>query len=181
MTAQAFAVARPLTTHAIAWIDPVPLCDSDEYPEPERVPCVARKGRADRRDRGAFVGKLMSPSPSTREVPTSMSDRITTAQQLYAAFAAGDRDVVDGILAAGFTFSSPVDVGLDRAGYFERCWPGAGLKQQFHFVRLVETDDEVVVTYEMTRADGGRGRNTEVLTFDGDRIVGAEVYFGWNL
>jgi hypothetical protein len=110
-----------------------------------------------------------------------MSDRINTARELYVAFAAGDRDVVGGILADEFTFSSPVDVGLDRAGYFERCWPGAGQEQQFEFVRLFETGDEVIVTYEMTRQDGGRGRNTEILTFDGDRITGAEVYFGWNL
>ena len=110
-----------------------------------------------------------------------MSDRIDTARELYAAFAAGDRDVVDRILADDFTFSSPVDVGLDRAGYFERCWPGAGQEQQFEFVRLVETGDEVIVTYEMTRQDGARGRNTEVLTFDGDQVTGAEVYFGWTL
>lgn len=55
-----------------------------------------------------------------------MSDRIATARELYLAFAAGDREVVEGILADEFTFSSPVDVGLDRAEYFERCWPGAG-------------------------------------------------------
>ncbi len=110
-----------------------------------------------------------------------MSDRVNSARELYLAFAAGDRDVVDGLLTAEFTFSSPVDVGLDRAGYFERCWPGAGQGQQFEFVRLVEAGDELIVTYEMTRRDGGRGRNTEILTFDGDRITGAEVYFGWDL
>jgi hypothetical protein len=109
------------------------------------------------------------------------SDRISNARELYLAFAAGDRDFVDRIMADEFTFSSPVDVGLDRAGYFERCWPGAGRGQQFEFVRLVEAGEEVIVTYEMTRPDGGRGRNTEVLTFAGDRITGAEVYFGWNL
>ena len=84
-------------------------------------------------------------------------------------------------LADEFTFSSPVDVGLDRAAYFERCWPGSGQRQQFEFVRLVEAADEVIVTYEMTKADGGRGRNTEILTFNGDQIIGAEVYFGWDL
>jgi ketosteroid isomerase-like protein len=111
----------------------------------------------------------------------SVSDRINRARELYLAFAAGDRDFVDGILAEEFTFSSPVDVGLDRAGYFERCWPGAGQGQRFEFVRLVETGDEIIVTYELTRRDGARGRNTEVLTFDGNRITRAEVYFGWNL
>ena len=110
-----------------------------------------------------------------------MSDRINTARELYLAFAAGDRDVVEAIVADEFTFSSPVDVGLDRAGYFERCWQGAAQAQQFQFVRLVETGDEVIVTYEMTHQDGGRGRNTEILSFDGDRITGAEVYLGWNL
>jgi hypothetical protein len=75
-----------------------------------------------------------------------MSDRINAAQELYRAFAAGDRDVVDEDLADQFTFSSPLDVALDRARYFERCWPGAGQEQRFEFVRLVETGDEVIVT-----------------------------------
>jgi ketosteroid isomerase-like protein len=108
-------------------------------------------------------------------------DPAEIARDLYRAFAAGDRDFVERALTEDFTFSSPVDVSLDRAGYFERCWPGAGQHQQFEFVRVVQSGDEVIVTYEMTRADGGRGRNTEILTFRGDRISGAEVYFGWNL
>lgn len=109
------------------------------------------------------------------------SARADEARDLYRAFAEGDRDQVESLLADEFTFSSPVDVGLDRTGYFERCWPGSGKGQQFRFVRVVEDGDEVIVTYEMTGRDGQRGRNTEVLTFSGDRIAGAEVYFGWNL
>ncbi len=107
--------------------------------------------------------------------------RTQLARNLYLAFAEGDRELVESMLADEFTFSSPVDVGLDRGGYFQRCWPGSGRRQQFEFVRLVEAGDEVIVTYEMTRADGGRGRNTEILTFHGDRIIGAEVFFGWDL
>ena len=49
-------------------------------------------------------------------------------------------------------------------------------------MRLAELGgDEVLVTYEATRTDGTRFRNTEVLTFAGDRIREVEVYFGWNL
>jgi hypothetical protein len=48
-------------------------------------------------------------------------------------------------------------------------------------VRLVEAGDEVVVTYESTKTDGSRFRNTEVLTFAGEKICKVEVYFGWNL
>jgi hypothetical protein len=47
--------------------------------------------------------------------------------------------------------------------------------------RLIEAGDEVVVTYEAARTDGTRFRNTEVLTFRGDRVRTIEVYFGWTL
>jgi len=103
------------------------------------------------------------------------------AREMYLAFAAGDRAAVEALLTDDFTFSSPVDPRLDREGYFERCWPGAGQGQGFEFVRLVASGDEVIVTYEMTHADGRRGRNTEVLTLRGEQICRAEVYFGWNL
>ena len=57
-----------------------------------------------------------------------------------------------------------------------------GRGQGFEFVWLIESGDEVVVTYESDVSGGGRGRNTEVITFDDeDKIARAEVYFGWNL
>ncbi len=110
------------------------------------------------------------------------ADRRQLARDMYLAFAAGDREAVEERLSHDFQFSSPPDPQLDRDGYFERCWPGAGRKQDFEFVRLIESGDEVIVTYELRRPDGSGGRNTEVLTFDGDgRIRRAEVYFGWDL
>jgi hypothetical protein len=103
------------------------------------------------------------------------------ARAIYEAFAAGDRGVIEASFTDDLVFSSPVDVGLDREGYFARCWPGAGQGQTFEFARLIESGDEVIVTYEMTKPDGGKGRNTEILTFRGDRVRGVEVYFGWDL
>jgi ketosteroid isomerase-like protein len=103
------------------------------------------------------------------------------ARHLYLAFAAGDRDAVEELLAEDFTFFSPYDVGLDRAGYFERCWPNSATLSSFAFERVIEAGDEVIVTYESTKTDGRRFRNTEVLTFCGERIRRAEVYFGWDL
>ena len=72
-------------------------------------------------------------------------------------------------------------MGLDRAGYFARCWPVAGQGQQFKFLRLIEHDDEVVVTYEMIKPNGEKGRNTEVLRIKNNKIVSVEVYFGWDI
>ena len=108
-------------------------------------------------------------------------DRLELARDVYRAFATGDRAAVERSLTDDFIFSSPLDVGLDRTGYFERCWPGAGLGQEFVFVRLVQSGDEVIVTYEVEHPDGHRGRNTEVLSFRGDQVCGTEVYFGWNV
>ncbi|HEV7773462.1 MAG TPA: nuclear transport factor 2 family protein [Conexibacter sp.] len=108
-------------------------------------------------------------------------DRKHLTRQVFERFGAGDRDAIERLLADDFRFSSPPDPDLDRAGYFERCWPAAGNGQRFEFVRMIESGDEVVVTYELERAGGGRGRNTEVLTFEGEQLRRTEVYFGWNL
>lgn len=108
-------------------------------------------------------------------------DRIKLARDCYGAYETGDRSVVERLLTDDFTFYSPADVGIDRAKYFERCWPNSKLIASFDFKRLVESGDEVIVTYESTKIDGARFRNTEVLTFRGDRICKAEVYFGWDL
>lgn len=108
-----------------------------------------------------------------------MTDRVRAALDLYRAFAEGDREAVERAFAPDLRFSSPVDVGLDRAGYFERCWPGSGKNQTFEFIRTIESGDEVIVTYLMTGADGKTGRNTEIIRFDGERICEVEVYFGW--
>ena len=108
-------------------------------------------------------------------------DRLQIVRDTFGAYESGDRTVLERILSDDFTFYSPADVGIDRARYFERCWPNAGQLKAFEFVRLVELGDEVLVTYESTRTDGSRFRNTEILTFDGDRLRRVEVYFGWNL
>jgi ketosteroid isomerase-like protein len=108
-------------------------------------------------------------------------DRLQLARDTYGAYESGDRRVVEDILSDDFTFYSPADVGIDRATYFERCWPNSELIESFEFKRLVEAGDEVIVTYESRKTDGNRFRNTEVLTFAGDKICKAEVYFGWDL
>jgi ketosteroid isomerase-like protein len=108
-------------------------------------------------------------------------DRLQIVRESYRAYEVGDRSLIERHLSDDYTFSSPADVGIDREVYFERCWPNAENLAGFEFVRLVEDGDEVIVTYEATRADGTRFRNTEVLTFAGEKISRTEVYFGWNL
>ena len=110
------------------------------------------------------------------------ADRLKLAREAYRAFESEDRELIESLVAEDFVFYSPPDPGIDRAAYFERCWPNAGLIESYEFKRLEEVgDDEVLVTYEATQTDGRRLRNTEVLTFRGDQLCRAEVYFGWDL
>src|SRR3954462_11256156 len=108
-------------------------------------------------------------------------DRLQLARDAYGAYVSGGRSVIEALLAEDFIFDSPPDPGIDRASYFERCWPNAKRIKSFDFKRMVESGDEVIVTYESTRTDGTRFRNTEVLTFAGEKISRTEVYFGWDL
>ena len=108
-------------------------------------------------------------------------DRAALARACYESYETGDRDALERLIADEFEFWSPQDDGIDRATYFERCWPAHELHHRFEIVREHVHGDEVVVTYEAERTDGSRFRNTEVLTFAGDRCAKVEVYFGWNL
>ena len=108
-------------------------------------------------------------------------DRVDLARASYGAYESGDRRAIEELLTDDFSFYSPPDPGIDRSTYFERCWPNAELIEAFDFKRLAEVGDEVIVTYESTKTDGSRFRNTEVLTFRGEKICKAEVYFGWDL
>lgn len=109
------------------------------------------------------------------------SDKVKLVRAAYGAYESSDRRVLEELLSDHFTFSSPADVGIDRATYFERCWPNAESIVRYEFVRLAELGDEVVATYEATKTDGRRFRNTELFGFDGDQIARTEVYFGWNV
>ncbi len=109
-------------------------------------------------------------------------DLTELARASYGAYETGDRAAMEALVADDFAFWSPSDDGIDRTAYFARCWPGHEQLKAFSYVRLQELGGgEVLVTYEAERTDGSRFRNTEVLTFAGEQLVKAEVYFGWNL
>ena len=110
-----------------------------------------------------------------------MPDRLQQARDSYSAYESGDRSILEALLADDFVFYSPPDPGIGLDRYWEACWPNHERVTGFEYVRLIEHGDEVVVTYEATRTDGSKFRNTEVLTFRGEQICRAEVYFGWDL
>jgi ketosteroid isomerase-like protein len=108
-------------------------------------------------------------------------DNAEIARAMYRAFAAKDRATVEQLLADDFHFTSPLDNRLDRATFFQRCWPNSERIRGFDFIRVVAAGEAVIVTYEGHSTAGGRFRNTEVLTIRAGRIHEAEVYFGWSI
>lgn len=109
-------------------------------------------------------------------------DLTALARRAYEAYETGDRSLIEDLLADDFVFFAPPDPGIGREAYFERCWPGAERIAAYEFPRLREVGDgEVLVTYECTRTDGTRFRNTEILEFAGSKLRRVEVYFGWDL
>ena len=111
-----------------------------------------------------------------------MTSHTNLARAMYAAYDSGDRDAIEPIIAAAFRFWSPLDDGIDRATYFERCWANHATIDSIEVLRCNEiSNTEVVATYVLHKADGNRAQNTEIITFEDQQAVKAEVYFGWNL
>jgi len=108
-------------------------------------------------------------------------DSATVARATYHAYVRKDRKGLEALIADDFHFSSPIDNRLDRAAYFELCWPNSDAIADFEIVHLVTEGDRVFATYVGKRKDGSRFRNTEVLTVRGGQLCEVEVYFGWSV
>jgi ketosteroid isomerase-like protein len=108
-------------------------------------------------------------------------DAIGITRAMYKAYADKDRAAIERLLADDFHFTSPLDNRIDRATYFERCWPNSERSESFDFVNLVSDGDHVIVTYEGQDKDGHRFRNTEIVTLRDGKAVEVEVYFGWSI
>jgi ketosteroid isomerase-like protein len=110
------------------------------------------------------------------------NDPVATARAIYQAYGTKDRAAIEKLLADDFHFTSPLDNRIDRTTYFARCWTNSERIAGFEFINLVANGDQVFVTYEGRRpSNGGRFRNTEILSIRDGQIVNIEVYFGWPL
>ncbi|CAN7425218.1 nuclear transport factor 2 family protein [Rhizobium sp. LjRoot98] len=105
-------------------------------------------------------------------------DREATVRGLFAAYLANRKDEVSDMLTEDFTFSSPNDDHINKATYFERCWPQPPAFSAIHIERISLEDNEALVRYRADKRDGGAFRNVEIIRFHGDRIASVEVYFG---
>ncbi|CAD5254198.1 Ketosteroid isomerase-related protein [Bosea sp. 62] len=103
------------------------------------------------------------------------------ARACYQAYVDKDRAAIEALLDEDFHFTSPLDNRLDRATYFERCWPNSERIRACTFKHLIAIGETVFVTYEGEGLDGKGFRNTEIMTIRNGKISAVEVYFGWSL
>ena len=107
------------------------------------------------------------------------NDLLAQARTYYRSYVDKDRAVIEALLAPDFHFSSPLDNRLDRAAYFDRCWPNSNVISEFKLENLVAAGDRVFVTYN-GQGEGDKGfRNTEILSFRDGQLVEVQCYFGW--
>ena len=97
----------------------------------------------------------------------------------FESYLKQDRDAAESLIADDFLFTSPQDDHIDRAAFFERCFPTAGRVRTHELLHVVPSDGEdVFVMYEYELLTGERHRNVEVLTVRDGKVVEAQVFFG---
>jgi ketosteroid isomerase-like protein len=97
---------------------------------------------------------------------------------MFHAYETADRAEIESLLTDDFTFTSPYDDHIDRAVYFERCWPSAGTFDRFELQQITVDGDSCFVMYTGHRRRGNRFHNAERFELAGDRIRAVEVFFG---
>jgi ketosteroid isomerase-like protein len=99
-------------------------------------------------------------------------------RSMFAAYRSKDRATVEELLTDDFTFTSPYDDAIDKAAYFERCWPNSERIRTHALEKIFEQGNEAFVLYKCVTNDGDEFRNTEFFTFAGDQVRQINVYFG---
>jgi ketosteroid isomerase-like protein len=97
----------------------------------------------------------------------------------FRSFLDQDRAAADRLVASEFVFTSPQDDHIDRAAFFERCFPTAGRFVSHELLEVVPTGgDDVFVLYDYVLEGGQRHRNAEVITVRDGRVAETQVFFG---
>ncbi len=98
---------------------------------------------------------------------------------LLLAYRDQDRVAAEQLVATRFRFTSPQDDHIDRAAWFERCFPTADRFTQQHILELADVSaDRVFLLYAYTLESGETYRNAEYSTVLDGQVTETQVYFG---
>ncbi|MEK6373522.1 MAG: nuclear transport factor 2 family protein [Acidobacteriota bacterium] len=108
-----------------------------------------------------------------------MSSKVSEIiRRCFRAYETKVRQMVEELLADDFTFTSPDDIGIDKATYFERCWPNSESMKAINVEKIFERDNEAFVRYEGELTTGEKFRNTEYFRIEGTKVKEVQVYYG---
>jgi ketosteroid isomerase-like protein len=98
---------------------------------------------------------------------------------MFDSYQRQDRAMAELLLADAFVFTSPQDDHIDRAAFFERCFPTAERFVRQNLLHVAQTDgDDLFVMYDYVLKTGERHRNVELLTVQDGQITETQVFFG---
>jgi ketosteroid isomerase-like protein len=110
-----------------------------------------------------------------------MDSAIAVVRACLKAYVDKDRAAIEKLIADEYRFTSPLDNALDRATYFERCWPNSQDMAACTVIYEAADGERAYVTYEARTSGGKRFRNTELHTVRDGKLTATEVYFGWDV
>ena len=104
---------------------------------------------------------------------------VDVVRAMFDSYIRQDRHTAEQLIADDFRFTSPQDDHIDRAAYFDRCFPTTErLQSQDVRYAVAAGDDDVFVMYDYVLKTGEHHRNVELLTVKNDHIVEVQVFFG---
>ncbi len=104
---------------------------------------------------------------------------VGVVEAAFRHYRSQDREAALPIYADDFTFTSPRDDHIDKAAFFERCFPTADRFREQRLLHVTLVDDELVlVYYEYELTTGDRYRNVEAITVRDGLIREVQVFFG---
>lgn len=118
----------------------------------------------------------MSQNNDAQEL--SADDVAVMVRKLFSAFLSSDKKTAESLLSEDFTFNSPQDDHIDKATYFERCFPNSGQFRSHHIEQLFVQGNEALVRYKAELKNGKTFRNTEYIRLEGKQIKEVDVCFG---
>ena len=132
--------------------------------------------------RSTLFGKMLllclALTSRTGFAQTSSSPNEKAVRAYYTAFLTKDWNLIQENLAAGFTFSSPLDDHISVSTFKERCWPNCNNIKKFEITKIVvKGDDAFVISNGWTNA-GKFFRNSDYFKLKDGKIMAFECFFG---
>lgn len=97
----------------------------------------------------------------------------------YGAWEKGDWNVLNSMLTADFTFSSPNDDHDSKSVFHSRCWaPNVKLIGHFDLQQIAGSGDDVLVMYVLHTKNDKEIENIEYIHMRDGKVASVRCYFG---